>query len=387
MLDRKILPALLLAVFVAACGSDDDDDNNNNGGTPPATETGVFIDSAVAGIGYRTETQEGETNADGEYEYVEGETVTFFIGDLEFPPVPAKGVVTPLDMSGSDDLNDPVTVNIARLLQTLDSDGDASNGITIPDGAAAAASVLDFDVSVAEFETSVANFVANAGGGSLTLVSATDAVNHLQSSLDDVQASLIGSWGFRETVDGEEYFIVLTFLDQQNFVLANDESDSDPNGQDGFELGGYTWNVRSGAFVPSVRVDTNGEWGLSHPCEGETFTLELRGDTLLVGAEGEVGEDCDAAAGEDSAIEFTRVTSDSNSLVGGWFIDSGLEDEFALVTFSESNGYMMVQNSSEDLDAGQPGIERGTYEHNSSTGAVVFDTLTDTNNQWGFSHP
>ncbi len=54
---------------------------------------------------------------EGEYDYVDGETVTFFIGDLEFPLV-AAGVVTPLSIANTQDTSNSTVVNMIRLLQT-----------------------------------------------------------------------------------------------------------------------------------------------------------------------------------------------------------------------------------------------------------------------------
>ena len=47
------------------------------------------------------------TNSRGEFKYHPGETVTFFIGDLEFPSVLADERVTPLDMADTDDVFHP----------------------------------------------------------------------------------------------------------------------------------------------------------------------------------------------------------------------------------------------------------------------------------------
>jgi hypothetical protein len=145
-----------------ACGGGSSSSNDNDSSD---TQAGIFLDSAVANIGYRTETLEGVTNSLGEYDYVEGETVTFFIGDLELPPVIAAGIVTPLDLAGSDVTSNSTVVNIIRLLQTLDVDGDPDNGITITEAAKIAATQVDFKLSVAEFESSqiVINLVANSG--------------------------------------------------------------------------------------------------------------------------------------------------------------------------------------------------------------------------------
>ena len=83
-----IISTLLLPLFACSSGSDST--------SAPTTQTGVFIDSPVIGIGYKTETLSGFTGSNGEYEFLPGETVTFFIGDLELPPTLATGTVTPL---------------------------------------------------------------------------------------------------------------------------------------------------------------------------------------------------------------------------------------------------------------------------------------------------
>ena len=110
-----LLFCFILPILVS-CGG-------GGGGSSNPTSTGVFIDSPVINIGYRTETQNGVTNSRGEFKYHPGETITFFIGDLEFPPVLAGERVTPLDMADTDDITHPMVINIARLLQTLDKDG------------------------------------------------------------------------------------------------------------------------------------------------------------------------------------------------------------------------------------------------------------------------
>lgn len=417
---RKLLLILLPTLLVGACGGDSGSkspgssslsssssslgassvsssstSNSSSEGassSSPASEatvTGTFVDSAVAGIGYRTETQEGVTNTHGEYNYIPGETVTFFIGDMELPPVRAKGVVTPLDIAGTDDFDNQVVVNIARLLQTLDADGDPSNGISIPASAAEAAVETNFDVPTGEFELATTNFIANAGGGSTTLISAVDAQQHLEATVTDTRASLIGTWYYRDTSAAnasEHIHIAVTFLDHQTYVMINDESGEDINGKDGFEIGQYSWNLRTGLFTASTRVDTNGEWGLSHPCEGEIFTLEVRGDTLLFGVDTEVGSSCDEGGEGEVVMEFTRVDSDTDPMVGTWWLDFEAQDQLALVTFTADNTYLMMQNS-ESTEEGLAGIERGTYLRDPESYDTIFTTITDTNGQWGFSHP
>jgi hypothetical protein len=183
-----------LCAGLVACGgggsSSNDNNNNNkndNDNDSSTTQSGVFLDSAVANIGYRTETLEGVTNSLGEYDYVDGETVTFFIGDLELPPVTAAGTVTPLGLAGSDDISNSTVVNIIRLLQTLDEDGNPDNGITITETAKSAATQVDFELSITDFESSsaVTTLVANSGSSNVELISQNDAIDHFADTLRD----------------------------------------------------------------------------------------------------------------------------------------------------------------------------------------------------------
>lgn len=200
--------ALFLCTFalISACSSDSDSDSDS--GDALSVNTGMIIDSAVANIGYRTETLDGVTNALGEYEYATGETVTFFIGDLVFPSVTATGLVTPLVLAGATDTSAPMVINISRLLQTLDADGDPStNGITITEAAKGAATLLDFSLSVIDFAAlpAVTALITNAGQEPTVteLVSEATALAHLEESL----AALSDTEETEETVDAVDIMV------------------------------------------------------------------------------------------------------------------------------------------------------------------------------------
>jgi len=109
----------LSAMTVVACGGSGSDESS--------VLTGVFVDSPVAGMKYVTPTVSGVTTADGEFNYRAGEAVVFSVGNLALPVVIASDTVTPLDMTTTDDINDAAVINVARLLQSLDEDGDPSN--------------------------------------------------------------------------------------------------------------------------------------------------------------------------------------------------------------------------------------------------------------------
>ena len=183
------------------------------GSSTPVSEgmvlTGVFVDSAVEGATYATLTQSGTTNAEGEFSYLAGEQVTFSIGNAQLPAVAAASQITPVDIAASSATPAAMTTNIARLLQSLDQDGNPDNGITISADAAVSASQLNFDVSVEEFENNaeVINLVANSGSVNTSLISAEEANSHLNSTLgNDATSNVVDTWDITYREDCVEKF-------------------------------------------------------------------------------------------------------------------------------------------------------------------------------------
>ncbi len=193
---KNVLAISAACVFVlAGCSSSSSNDDNDNQTDPssgegenqggPVVLTGVFVDSAVEGVSYSTATQSGVTNSAGEFSYVEGEQVAFSIGAVQFPIVDAAPQVSPVDMGSVSNSLIDTTTNIARLLQSLDTDGNPDNGITISPEAATSTDLIDFSVSTEQFanEPAVINLVANSGSVNNTLISADDAIGHLNETL------------------------------------------------------------------------------------------------------------------------------------------------------------------------------------------------------------
>lgn len=120
-----------------------------------AVLTGQFIDSAVSGVRYATATGSGITDSEGRFEYLEGETVSFHLGDLQLGETQGAALVSLFDLAqgvepmvGNTLLQIAIrnrkegpgfstVINLAVLLQTLDSDGDPDNGIEISTDVAA----------------------------------------------------------------------------------------------------------------------------------------------------------------------------------------------------------------------------------------------------------
>jgi hypothetical protein len=86
---------------------------------------GTYIDAPVEGISYRCGIEDGVTDQDGTFYYELNKECQFSIGDYTFKKIKA-------DFFGGDGVKIyEKNIGIARLLQTLDIDGDPSNGIKV----------------------------------------------------------------------------------------------------------------------------------------------------------------------------------------------------------------------------------------------------------------
>ena len=371
-MSNKFVWSISCVIFLSSCGG-------GGGGSSNPTSTGVFIDSPVINIGYRTETQNGVTNSRGEFQYHPGETVTFFIGDLEFPSVLADERVTPLDMADTDDVFHHMVVNIARLLQTLDKDGDTSNGITIADSVRDHATQIDFDLPVLTFEIYSRNLILNGGQDTVIseMVGIAEAALHLLSQvlllgLQELPLSfdtyIVGTW--RGSSDNRD-FALLSIFDDGQYIHAV-TGNLGLNESQGMEWG--TVSLSSQGFGATTQeFDTNGAAGLSAPNTSSKPRWFFR-------------EDDPSGAGSgggpfEGGVLFSRMPSEG--LLGTW-LSTTTNAELLSLSFFEDGVYFQAV-----IDPNDPtlmsGMELGTYSRDDSTGLLTVTQSFDNNGNAGFT--
>ncbi len=168
-----------------------------SGGSSSGTsvKTGYFIDSAVEGVQYTSGNISGTTGADGSFKYEEGQPVTFKIGNLTLGSLTVTNErVFPTDLisGATSETNDSVSL-MARVLQTLDADGNPDNGITIDSTARAAFQQnLSFTADVNALEANITPVISGATNQrKASLVTTTSAQAHLGNNL---LAEYSGTW-------------------------------------------------------------------------------------------------------------------------------------------------------------------------------------------------
>ena len=172
---------VLTALLLGACGG------SSGSGSPAAFsgfEVGVIVDAPIQGLRYRSSSTDGTTNERGEYLYQEGDSVSFELAGYEFRPTQAQPVVTIVDLFDSG-LIDRSVLNLARLLQSLDSNDLTPDVIELPDLSGLDLSSVDFDVPTDDFAlvTEVRVAVARVRD---ELVSSEGALAHLEEAFADV---------------------------------------------------------------------------------------------------------------------------------------------------------------------------------------------------------
>ena len=201
MLGEKVLILSGVAILTACGGGDGGSSNvssssssssssaissssssESSSSSPVSAQMGSLVVVPVEGLQFTSGMVNGLTSSSGGFEYQDGESVTFSIGDLRFPVVLGGEEVSPFTLAGAGDTDNRIVLNITRLLMALDEDNNTANGIQVPTSAAAMATGLSVDWADTDFDTAVLNFVANAGGGGV-LPSDQLALEYLAQSL------------------------------------------------------------------------------------------------------------------------------------------------------------------------------------------------------------
>ena len=383
--------------------------------TGPAT--GVLMDTFVSGVSYKTSSgKKGVTNDQGEFDFNHGDTVEFKLGNLVLGHVKGKAIITPIELANG---NEKKLKNILVLLQSLDSDADLSNGISISaEAAKTISSKIKLNSESDKFVTSEA-FLALAEANNFEPVSLEDAQahflsqgttilsNHIWVELDESSAHVI-----RISSDGSNEYLV---------GIATPDDSCDENRvcggktiiRAGLEYGiakVSEFDTRGFVLTGKTEIDTNIKAGFSHP--GPTRRIHTDGHELITSdivtvqrerEQGSVfGELFNIAkpieiSDENEVIEkavkenrFSPMKNDLSGIVGAWVLDDTTVKTKTLLFFPDMEFMLLDPNgetfSSETTECGKHGIEYASYDYNSSAQNLTISRyLYDTNGCAGFS--
>jgi hypothetical protein len=201
---------------------------------------GYLLDSATANVNYYSPSFDGVTDNNGRFLYATGETVTFKIGSTTLGAtnvMPMDGYLTIPDLVGvaRDNNTDPKVLNVARFLQSIDSDGDPTNGITITDQVKTALANTVVDLQTATI-SDINTIVVDLGK---TLVTADFAQNHIHDTyLFVVGGNKLNGYAWAEKTG------YISFSCSNNNNCSNSDYGVYKNNSN--ELYGYAWGEQIG---------------------------------------------------------------------------------------------------------------------------------------------
>ncbi|MDD2368428.1 MAG: DUF839 domain-containing protein [Sulfuricurvum sp.] len=164
--------AVLGASLFVGCGG-------SSSSTTTSVQTGTFVDSPVKGLYYVSGATTGTTDENGTFKYESGKNVKFYLGQNGALLGETNGstLVTPLDLS-DDGIDGTKTTNMLMLLQSLDNDGNAANGIVIDTTMASKIKSLDLSD-----DANVSNSLTAAGA---TVKASNEVKSHFRESLAEL---------------------------------------------------------------------------------------------------------------------------------------------------------------------------------------------------------
>jgi hypothetical protein len=357
--------------------------------------TGYFTDSAVEGLNYKTKTQSGITDVNGAFFYQAGESVVFSIGDFVLgESATAAPEMSPFDLipdatlpatlnelsplMDSDNSNTSKSIafrtlnNMLTFLQALDSDKDASNGITVADGMASIlqSESVDFTVGLLDFRKIrplKRIMVAAVEQGLISsgfIKQAGQALNHFYQVQEISNSFQSIATGNDVTETGNYPNIIYTYTYDANGNRSIDSIDIDgDNSPD--EIFTYTYDANGNRLTISYDSDAD-----SSPEMFRTFTYDANGDQLTQ-------SDALDASSPPGRIWTATYDAYGNRLTNSDDEDGDGSPDYIFTNTYDANGNQLTQSQGSGVDGSPESISTYTYDANDNLLTDSYDASDD----------
>lgn len=382
------------------------------------TQTAVLVDDVLIGVSYTTSSGlSGKTGSDGSFSFKPGDTVTFKVGNAtlgSFTPTVGDLVVTISDLAGNDVTK---TENLAKFLQSLDSDTNAST-ITISTATAnsitTAANVQDDPTAGGQVTITVTNpdlgaltdttapsativlsdYTLNQGETALVTITFTEAVSGLTNADVTVEN---GSLTALSTADGgitwtATFTPTANLSDTTNVITLANASYIDQAGNQGSgsSTANYVINTLTPAPTPFTLTISDDESAVGNIVGGSiTYTFSFAKEVTGFSA-----DDINVTGGtkgtfSGSGSSYTLIVTPTPLLEGN--ITVSVSAGVATATDGSQN---LASSSTQTIDMLAPSIltmalaeDSGTIDSDkiTSNSTINITTTPETNAIWEYS--
>ena len=386
---------------------------------PTGPATGILVDSPVSGVAFAaTSGKSGTTDGKGSFNFNHGDKIEFKLGSLTLGNIPGSQIVTPIELAGD---NANKLQNLLVLLQSLDSDSDLSNGISIShETAAAVKGSINLDSSPETFADSAGlKDIMEAGGISGEIRTPEAARTHFLS-----QGVALLSAQIWVSYTNQTASVLRVAADSSGEYLQGDARPDDScdenrvcGGKTVFQAGveygvarATDFDSRGFKLVSTPSVDTNLKAGFSNP--GPTRRVRTDGSELInsdivtvqrareqgsvfgelfhIAKPIQLSDENEVAEKEVKESRYAKIDNDANGIVGAWAYDSEAIKTQTLVFFPNGK-YMMIDPTGatqreDQAKCAKPGIEFSSYTYNKGGNNFNLSSFTyNTNGCAGFS--
>ena len=423
-----LLPAVFI-VSLSAC----DSSGEKNVDTSPSTSsavttkktmltgptTGILVDSPVSGVSYAASSgKNGVTNEKGEFNFNHGDKIEFKLGGLTLGNIQGSQIVTPIELAGD---SDNKLQNLLILLQSLDSDSDLTNGISISNETAAAVKgTINLDSNPETFaESANLKSIMETSGIEGNVRTQEEARTHFLSQGVALLSAQIWVNYSNQTAS------VLRVAADSSGEYLHGEARPDDSCAENRVCGGKTvfhagveygvahaadFDNRGFKLVGTPNVDTNLKAGLSNPgptrrvrtdgyelinsdigtVQREREKTSVFGELFHIAKPIQLSNENEVAEKEVKETRYSKIDNDANGIVGAWAYDSDAINTQTLVFFPNGKFMMVDPNGAtqreDQAKCSKPGIEFASYSYDKGTGKLNLSSYTyNTNGCAGFS--
>ena len=346
-LTLSLVTSLSLAIGFNACSSSGSSSSSSIG-------TAYYLDSAVAGIEYQCGNQNGFTKDDGSFNFEYGQNCAFTLGGIPLKTILSTNLVNNAKIVETN-------TTVAALLQSLDSDGDVTNGITI------APSVITYlednnyttlPTDDTEISTLVGDISANVSDVNLTIVTIADAIQHLTDTQTAVTTELLANKAFY-IIDNEANFYFKIQFDANVTSLAYTDLLSSNSSTD--------FDVTIAGTVIYINTE-----GLEVTSQTQEY-LNMA-DYNVSGTPHTYRAYFDEAKAQEYYNSLYLLQNSTNNSV--WAIDDGTNFQYLTLL---SDGTFSYAEYDSTYSEPENGLETGTYTIASDGSSITFTVLYDGN--------
>ncbi len=309
-----IISSVAVAVLIfAGCGGGDNSENTTK------TGTSYYVDSGIEGVHYTCGSQTGITGKEGKFIFEKGQNCSFSIAGITLRTVEADQLADGKKILEND-------IEVARFLQSVDTDGNPDNGIQI------SPEVLEvLNEALQEYKSGNEKTIKDVVKDDTVL---ENVVSTVEDKVEDFQGKVVNEEQAKEHLEKTQTKITKELLAGKTFYIVEEDKGELWMTQVVVSEDGKYWNYQD---IKGLQTE--------HPSSGKE-SIDISGDTLIIHHPEEENPDPYTVEEEDGYIKL--INKNDNSVLR-FYIDKTKAEEY-YNQLAGSSGSDSDGNSNDTLD-------------------------------------